>query len=131
MAQRRGWDSLSPAYRKRLLGAGISKTAYESGQSIRRARGHENTPEHPNQTITVQQFPTYFTRKATLITRLNAKKQRIFGGSPRWDTLKSDQAIRQHTPALKDLEYWIAAPDQELIDAVRYNYDTYKWLGYH
>ena len=37
---RRAFDDLSPAYRRRLLGAGITKKSYESGTDLRKARGH-------------------------------------------------------------------------------------------
>ena len=37
--RRRDWDALSPAYRKRLSGAGVTRTAYESGVDLRKARG--------------------------------------------------------------------------------------------
>jgi hypothetical protein len=43
----RNWDGLSPAYRKRLERAGITRRAYESGASLQKARGHESTPERP------------------------------------------------------------------------------------
>src|SRR4029077_19916991 len=46
MARVRVWDSLSPGYRKRLEAAGITKRRYESGASLKRARGHYATPEH-------------------------------------------------------------------------------------
>lgn len=47
MAQRKGWESLSPSYRQRLEGAGISQQEYQQGASIKEARGHGRTPEHP------------------------------------------------------------------------------------
>lgn len=43
--QRKGWEQLSPAYRQRLERQHIGKQAYESGESIRAARGHSITPE--------------------------------------------------------------------------------------
>lgn len=46
MAHRKGWSQLSPAYRKRLASAGISRHAYERGASIKGARGHTRTREH-------------------------------------------------------------------------------------
>lgn len=45
-SRRRSWDSLTPAYRGRLSRGGITKSAYESGASIKKARGHGQTPEH-------------------------------------------------------------------------------------
>jgi len=37
---RRAFDELSPQYRRRLLGAGVTKAQYESGADLRKARGH-------------------------------------------------------------------------------------------
>lgn len=37
---RKGWDELSPAYRKRLTGAGVTQSKYEAGTDLRKARGH-------------------------------------------------------------------------------------------
>jgi hypothetical protein len=44
--KRKGWESLSDSYRKRLTRSGISKSEYQSGKSIAKARGHAATPEH-------------------------------------------------------------------------------------
>ncbi|QUH03825.1 hypothetical protein HUO13_26105 [Saccharopolyspora erythraea] len=45
--QRKSWESLSDAYRRRLERGGISRQAYESGASLSAARGHRSTPERP------------------------------------------------------------------------------------
>lgn len=42
---RKGWGQLSSAYRERLERGGISRSSYESGASLARARGHGSTPE--------------------------------------------------------------------------------------
>jgi len=51
MARARNWDRLSVPYRRRLERAGISRSDYMSGQSLKRARGHSNTPEHPTDRV--------------------------------------------------------------------------------
>lgn len=43
---RRAWDSLSDAYRKRLIRNGITQRDYERGRNLSAARGHFATPEH-------------------------------------------------------------------------------------
>lgn len=45
MTNRKGWDSLSDSYRKRLSSNGISRGDYEQGSSLFKARGHKATPE--------------------------------------------------------------------------------------
>lgn len=42
---RKGWDALSDNYRRRLQRKGISKSAYESGSSLHKARGHSQAEE--------------------------------------------------------------------------------------
>ena len=40
MAKARNWNSLTPAYKKRLERSGLTKSKYESGADLRAARGH-------------------------------------------------------------------------------------------
>lgn len=51
MAKPRNWDALKPATRKRYERAGVSRSDYMSGMSLKAARGHANTPEHPGRKI--------------------------------------------------------------------------------
>lgn len=39
-SRRRGWDELSASYRSRLSGAGVTRSQYEAGADLRKARGH-------------------------------------------------------------------------------------------
>ena len=43
---RKSWDSLTPTYRHRLERGGVTRSQYESGASLKAARGHRATPEH-------------------------------------------------------------------------------------
>lgn len=45
-SRRKGWDTLSPGYRKRLESKGITKARYDRGHKLDIARGHGETPEH-------------------------------------------------------------------------------------
>ena len=45
-SRRKGWESLSPGYRKRLESKGITKSLYGRGHNLSSARGHAATPEH-------------------------------------------------------------------------------------
>lgn len=47
--RRKSWESLTPKYRARLSRGGITKSKYESGASLAKARGHAKTPEHPRE----------------------------------------------------------------------------------
>lgn len=64
MARRRDWDSLSADYRERLSRKGITRGKYESGVSLKSARGHETTPEHPEQAIRKPgKYPEYIRKR--------------------------------------------------------------------
>lgn len=39
-SRRKSWDQLSPAYRKRLERAGVTKEAHAAGAGLHKARGH-------------------------------------------------------------------------------------------
>lgn len=43
---RKGWDALSPAYRRRLERGGIVRSSYESGANLQRARGKKPGVEY-------------------------------------------------------------------------------------
>jgi len=45
-SRRKGWEALSPGYRKRLESKGITKARYDRGHKLDVARGHAETPEH-------------------------------------------------------------------------------------
>jgi hypothetical protein len=47
--RRKSWESLTPKYRARLSRGGVTKSKYESGASLAKARGHAATPEHPRE----------------------------------------------------------------------------------
>lgn len=46
---RKGWDSLSDKYRARLERNGVTRSGYESGTSLGKARGHIRTPGQPSE----------------------------------------------------------------------------------
>lgn len=131
VGKRRGWDTLSAAYRGRLERAGITQSDYERGESIRGARGHAQTPERPTQRITREQFPQYFNNRVRMTRELEAKKERIFGDSVRWTATKSSRAIREHPPSIAELKWALAASDEEIYDAISDNHEQYKFLAYH
>jgi hypothetical protein len=130
MANRRGWDALSPGYRQRLERKGISRGDYESGISIQAARGHAHTPERPAQPNIAAKFPQYAANRSQKIRDLEAKKQRVFGGSIRWDPIRSTRMIMKYLPTMRELDWALGATDQELYDAVREDFDSHKYLGY-
>jgi hypothetical protein len=51
----RNWSGLSDNYRKRLEKAGVTRQEYESGAKLEKARGHGQTPEHPERLKTPEE----------------------------------------------------------------------------
>lgn len=128
---RKGWESLSPGYRARMERAGVSRTAYESGASLRAARGHSKTPERPTARISREQYPEYFTKRQRLIQELQAKKQRIFGQSDKWDARKSADRIREKPASNALLQAAIDADEEDIWDSMRGEESDYAYLFYY
>lgn len=75
MARRKGWESLSPAYRDRLSKRGITKSQYEHGRPLAGARGHGSTPEHglKDARKNPQKYGDYIRKRAVPETRVPAR----------------------------------------------------------
>lgn len=125
---RKGWASLSPAYRARLEKAGISKSDYESGQPIQGARGHANTPERPTQ---AKNFPVYRNARDKLIARVTSKKHAYFSGKPKWNPTRAMKVFKDNPPTMAQLRYWANLTEDEWLDAIREDPNTVQYLGYH
>lgn len=127
---RKGWDALSPNYRKRLANKGISKSDYESGASIKAARGHEKTPERPRG-FDRSKFPEYVSRRESLMRKVAERKRQLWGDQPRWDDQRAEQHIRQKPITNRLLQWFLNADESELIDAIREDSETFYFVGYH
>ncbi|WP_146051196.1 hypothetical protein [Streptomyces noursei] len=67
----RNWEKLDDNYQARLEKAGIDRAAYESGASLKSARGHRETPEHPRDAARCPaDFTAYRVRNAKKINVL-------------------------------------------------------------
>jgi hypothetical protein len=71
----RNWAGLSDSTRRRYERAGVSRAAYESGASLRAARGHATTPERPEAGRNRPEFQQYHQVRDDIM-RL---KREIFG----------------------------------------------------
>ena len=125
---RKGWDQLSPAYRARLEKGGVSKTAYERGESIQAARGHSRTPERPTQ---AQNFPQYQNERNKLVDKVASRKQAFFGTSPKWNPIRARRAFNANPPPMAKLRYWSTLSREEWLDAIREDPEVAAYLGYH
>lgn len=91
------WETLSPAYRGRLERGGITRTAYESGVSLAKARGHAATPEHPREAEKEknrERYRRYRDKKAELAKKVQGVKERWFGNRESWNPVNSEKALK-------------------------------------
>lgn len=118
MARVRNWDALSLAYRNRLLNGGITRAQYEAGASLKRARGHENTPEHPER-APGEEYRKYRDRRNKLVDQVQELKRQEFGNRVKWNDSRSrkyvavdpgtgkPRGIRELKAILKEFKLWI------------------------
>lgn len=126
---RKGWDNLKPGYRKRLQSHGITKESYSKGATIKKARGHEKTPERPAARNT-SDFRDYKRAQDKLLADVEANKRIQFGGSPKWNDRTSRMTAVKHMPSLADMELAKHMTRGEMIDALRKDAKRWAFLGY-
>lgn len=135
--QRKAWDSLSPEYRERLSRAGITPAMHEAGESIRAARGHAHTPEHPVEGIAdAARFKEWFATRQALVRRVARRKERLFGSSHKWNGRKNYDYVRlgydgKHPPSNALLRWALNASDDEIMSALESRDEDYSFLFYH
>lgn len=127
---RKGWESLSPGYRNRLERGGISREAYERGESIKSARGHAATPERPSLSNS-KQYPKYHNERQRLVNAVLKRKQELFGTSPRWNPIRAKANLTKYAPPLARLRWVLDAEPEEWLNAIREDPEGYAFLGYH
>lgn len=135
--QRKPWESLSEAYRGRLERQGITAREHAQGASIKAARGHERTPEHPREGIQKpEKFKDWFDQREALVQRVAAKKRRLFGSSRKFNGRRSMKLVREgsegkHPPSIAQLQWAVNASDDELLSTLEsQDYDD-SFLFYH
>lgn len=96
---RKSWAALSPAYRNRLQKAGITQAHYDAGASLTAARGHSQTPEHPER---AEKQPTkyhrYLNERNRLVQLVVDRKQRLFGSRPKYNNSRSGENVKKGVP---------------------------------
>lgn len=99
--RKRDWNSLSPGYQKRLKGAGITKRQYESGASLQKARGHSQTPEHPERAGptpppgTPDKYKRYRDKIKNAVQYVQDFKKEKWGTRPKWNEKRSLMNVRK------------------------------------
>lgn len=123
MARRRVWNSLSSDYRTRLLRKGITQEAYEAGASLKAARGHAETPEHPEEAAkNPQKYKKYVRRLASLQKEVWERKQRLWDTRFKWNDQRAKENVFRReassdgisqVPRRAELLKFLAASDDE------------------
>jgi hypothetical protein len=137
MATRKPWASLSEGYRERLARKGITEASHSSGASLKKARGHENTPEHPSEAITKpREYPDYMRERSRLMSQVRARKYRLWGESHKFNDRRANRVINggfdgKHSPSNAMLKWAIAATEDELLEAMTSGDEDYSFLWYH
>ena len=72
----RNWDLLADSTRTRYERAGVSRSAYESGVSLKAARGHAETPERP---MEATRHPERYEGYVSLRNDVRALKRELYG----------------------------------------------------
>jgi hypothetical protein len=132
----RNWDRLNPAYRKRLQGAGITKQQYESGASLQKARGHEQTPERPERAKPPEpgkpdKYKRYRDKIKRTIDYIQDFKRDKWGppyvGVAPYNEKRSEMAVKKDPETGK----MRGVKDLQVIKAMVDIAKTDTWLGWH
>lgn len=101
MARKRDWSSLSKSYQSRLLRAGVTKQAYENGASLKKARGHAHTPEHPEEAINPKnktKYRVYIDKLKKLQEEVIQRKEQVWGNRHKYDTKRAKANVMRGVP---------------------------------
>ena len=132
---RKPWDQLTPTYRRRLERGGITRQNYETADR-KAARGHATTPEHPRDAERHPgQYRDYITSRTSDERQVIARKERIWGTSPRFDPGRSAQMVRRNprtksVPSLALMRRFLRMSDDE-VSEIDWSDDDWAFLFYH
>lgn len=134
---RRSWESLSEGYRNRLESKGITPAMHEAGASIKAARGHERTPEHPAEGVKrPKDFPEWFDQRRALVNKVARRKAEIFGRSRKFNSRRSRKLANEgsdgsNPPTMAQLRWALEASEEEIMAALESRDDDFDFLFYH
>lgn len=137
MAQRKPWASLSSSYKERLARKGITAKSHASGESLKEARGHKYTPEHPSEAVSKpREFPGYMRERSRLISQVRAKKYRLWGQEHKYNDRRANRIINggfegHNPPSMERLRWAIQADEDDLLRAMSSGDEEYSFLWYH
>lgn len=121
MAKARNWETLKPATRKRYMGAGISRSDYMSGMSLKVARGHGRTPERPSRRKPQVGQEQYWVNK--IVTE-------AFGSDFKFRGPKTVGVGDVPVPTVEELEMVLEMDPEDVRDLAGEGVH-WSWLWYH
>lgn len=141
MPRRRVWSALSTSYRARLQRKGVTQAQYESGVSLKAARGHAQTPESPAEYARhPDRFKRYRENRKGLVQRIQEKKDLLFGDRHKYDEKRSRRYVKEGDkeneilpPTMKQLRFLDSLTLEEF-DDWQYEHredDDWGFLWYH
>jgi hypothetical protein len=119
----RNWDSLSSSTQHRYSRAGVSRSYYESGGSLKAARGHASTPERPEQAA---RHPERFESYVSLREDIRSLKRQLYGS--KYNEGHKERGGRAHLQKVREIlrlklsydgswdEFWDDYPDYDRDD---------------
>jgi hypothetical protein len=122
MARKRDWSALSPGYQSRLSRAGITRQAYESGVSLKAARGHAHTPEHPEEITQAKnhsKYKKYIAKLKKLQEEVIERKELVWGGRHKYNNRRARENVMRGVkpdfskPGIRTLQKMLKASDQD------------------
>jgi len=122
MARKRDWNALSKSYQSRLSRKGITRQAYESGVSLKAARGHAHTPEHPEEITESKnhsKYKLYIQKLKKLQEEVIARKEEIWGNRHKYNNPRARENVLRGVkpnfskPGIRSLQKMLKASDQD------------------
>jgi len=110
---------------------------HAAGESIRAARGHANTPEHPQEAENrPRDFGDYMSNRRTLSVRVAQMKRQMFGDEHKFNPRRSANVVGKgwdghHAPSNALLQWALDASHDEIMDAITSGDEDYSFLWYH
>lgn len=96
----RNWDTLAGSTRSRYERAGISRSSYESGVSLKAARGHAETPERP---MEATKHPERYESYVSLRNDIRELKRELYGTSPRYNHNSQVKGSKRHLEIVREI----------------------------
>lgn len=122
MARKRDWSALSSNYQSRLLRKGITQQAYESGASLKAARGHAHTPEHPEDVLKpggMTKYRKYVNKLKALQQQVIERKEQVWGNRHKYNTRRAKENVLRGVapdfskPGIRTLQKMLEASDEK------------------